>query len=438
MTLKPGAKYKILQGNFEGFEAEVVSVAQDHINASFMMFGKLVTVELSYADVGIEVHSPRAITSADEIHFLTVLRQSSDDDARLIYADWLEERGHNLEASYLRVETELRNTWTWQDQRPDLRNEIREMRVNLDSEWLSRVRRCKTPPPPFRLEDYFPELSETVKPAILLHPRPGKPMSHESSIGGAILWPKDEPHPTCSVHEDCRLTPALQIHKRDLPAGYEGAISFKDQTDLLQVLWCPQDHDLDYDLHPRLYWRNADQLDGVLEPKTIDEFGLVPRPCILIPEMVNEYPDPIEVELAVEQFEREDFQNAVRNIPLFADEPWTVATDAGYAFQTYLSSAPGTKIGGHPSWVQDEAYPTCGNCGALSQHFLTFSNSEYDGVSWGRWLPMEERDTLTSPYSVRSEVQSPADWSFGDGARLYLFLCERCDDAEVQWESQSC
>jgi hypothetical protein len=46
----------------------------------------------------------------------------------------------------------------------------------------------------------FPELADYARAAVRLHPRRGVPTVGESSVGGPLLWPQDEPWPLC--HED--------------------------------------------------------------------------------------------------------------------------------------------------------------------------------------------------------------------------------------------
>ncbi|MDN3240307.1 hypothetical protein [Glycomyces tritici] len=60
-----------------------------------------------------------------------------------------------------------------------------------------------TPPRPYEILTPFPELAAYAKSAVRLHPRPGTPSIDESSVGGPLLWPVDEPWPTCELeHED--------------------------------------------------------------------------------------------------------------------------------------------------------------------------------------------------------------------------------------------
>jgi hypothetical protein len=66
-------------------------------------------------------------------------------------------------------------------------------------------------------------------------------------------------------------------------------------ADLLQVLWCPYDHDQQRLWGPtvRLFWRREAQVSDVLAEAPRGEVGkdgYLPRPCRLHPEQVIEYP----------------------------------------------------------------------------------------------------------------------------------------------------
>ncbi|MFD5548793.1 hypothetical protein ACFWJQ_18990, partial [Streptomyces goshikiensis] len=52
--------------------------------------------------------------------------------------------------------------------------------------------RRTTPPRPFDVTAVFPDLAPLARPAIRLHPRPGSPASHDSSVGGATVWAAEE------------------------------------------------------------------------------------------------------------------------------------------------------------------------------------------------------------------------------------------------------
>ena len=55
------------------------------------------------------------------------------------------------------------------------------------------------PPRPADITAAFPELACHAATAVRLHPRPGNPTEWDSSVGGPILWPLDEPWPNCPL-----------------------------------------------------------------------------------------------------------------------------------------------------------------------------------------------------------------------------------------------
>lgn len=59
-----------------------------------------------------------------------------------------------------------------------------------------------TPPRAVDVTAVFPELTPLARTATRLHPRPGIPTPYDSSVGGPLLWPADEPWPHCdALHE---------------------------------------------------------------------------------------------------------------------------------------------------------------------------------------------------------------------------------------------
>ncbi|MFI6170426.1 hypothetical protein ACIBCN_26840 [Nocardia sp. NPDC051052] len=199
-----------------------------------------------------------------------------------------------------------------------------------------------TPPRPVDPVAVFPELAALARTATRLHPRPGTPSPHDSSIGGPLLWPADEPWPHCSgddhdplmfpavslldatlqrrirvaskhraytdeerailagieeldePEEPIAMLPVAQLYLRDVPG-----LRPPEGADLLQVLWCPFEHD---DVMPKtaLFWRSAaavtDPLLDPPEPASVASSDYVPAPCVLDPEQVIEYPSSLEVE----------------------------------------------------------------------------------------------------------------------------------------------
>ncbi|WP_037627006.1 hypothetical protein [Streptomyces aureus] len=292
-----------------------------------------------------------------------------------------------------------------------------------------------TPPRPLDVTVPFPELAALARSAVRLHPRPGAPTARDSSVGGPLLWPSGEPWPTCPDHDapthrgvapdDVRqrrrilddawtrpraegadlltpdereivdravddrplpqdgpvpLIPVVQVYAADVPALPRPA-----GADLLQVLWCPFDHDEDYLPAVELRWRSSadvtDPLAAPPGPSVIGSDTYLPEPCLLHPETVTEYPAPHELpeELADRIEAWEDEQNP--------DDEDDVAT---VDYQYDLSVAPGCKLGGHAPWSFSDPFPmACPECGSDVRPLLTVDGTEWDGGT-GSWRPLED------------------------------------------------
>lgn len=204
-----------------------------------------------------------------------------------------------------------------------------------------------TPPRPLDAEALFPELAAHRGTTTRLHPRPGAPGVTESSVGGPLLWPADEPWPVCTEpHPHARgrrpddirrrrrilaevwareepdsgptdgerllltelerrhrlegdaadgplpLIGLAQLFRRDIPDLPAGP----DDRDLLQVFWCPFDahgpsrHGMLLDLRWRRSWEVTDVRTAPPRPRVVGFDGYVPEPCVLHPEQVVTYP----------------------------------------------------------------------------------------------------------------------------------------------------
>ncbi|WP_432874859.1 hypothetical protein ACQPYH_22970 [Kribbella sp. CA-245084] len=77
-----------------------------------------------------------------------------------------------------------------------------------------------TPPRPLDVAGIFTELGALARRAIRLHPRPGSPSPYDSSVGGPLLWPANQPWLCCDKwHEGpaAPLLPVAQLYARDVP-----------------------------------------------------------------------------------------------------------------------------------------------------------------------------------------------------------------------------
>ncbi|MFD0260959.1 DUF1963 domain-containing protein [Kitasatospora indigofera] len=259
----------------------------------------------------------------------------------------------------------------------------------------------RTPPRPVDVERLFPEVLPFRRETVRLHPRAGRPTYRDSSVGGPLLWPADEAWPLCPEHEGSPMVPVVQVHRDSVP----GLVPFPDGCDLLQVLWCPRRHSDHRWIVPHVRRRRSGAVRTPLEapPSPAEwEEDYLPRPCVVHPETVTEYPS---WDL------REDVWDALEDRFLALDE------ETGWDYQRHLSTAPGTKLGGYPGWSQHPDWPDCAGCGRRMEHLLTIRSTEADAISRRAWTPVEEDDD--TPYQGPGLV-------LGDLGGVYLFECPDC------------
>ncbi|MBD0695464.1 DUF1963 domain-containing protein [Streptomyces sp. CBMA123] len=255
----------------------------------------------------------------------------------------------------------------------------------------------RTPPRPVDVEELFPELAPFRRETMRLHPRAGRATRGDSSVGGPLLWPAREPWPECPQHPGSPMVAVLQIHRGDIP----DVVPFPAGRDLLQVLWCPRPHEGQW-VVPQVCWRSAAEVGEVRQAPPVPAdagYGQLPRPCVVHPELVTEYPSwdlPDELWDALddrfEQLERE----------------------TGWNYQDHLSTAPGTKLGGYPGWCQEPQWPDCPDCGTTMDHLLTVESTEEYGPRQA-WTPAEDRD-----------LHPVGAVSLGGLGGVYLFECRSC------------
>lgn len=290
-----------------------------------------------------------------------------------------------------------------------------------------------TPPKPVDVATLFPELVPYARTAIRLHPRAGSPGPDDSSVGGRLLWPADEPWPTCpggqhgvysleegmqTTTESVPLVSIVQIHRRDAPQ-----FPFPEGTDLLQVLWCPFLADECPAPTPRVFWRRAESIGSRLEdvpghaPLAPEE--RIPNPFVVHPESVAEYPS--------------------------SDMPWdmrkvlnpridALEAETGWKYDYHLAHSPGTKLGGYPSWKQEPCWPSCETCGSKMEHLLTVDSREFDGESWRTWLLLEDRGGTGANDGIPREAHAMCESvgvMIGDAGGIYIFQCPTCPDRPV-------
>ncbi|MFI1191048.1 hypothetical protein [Streptomyces californicus] len=327
-----------------------------------------------------------------------------------------------------------------------------------------------TPPRPFDIAALFPPLAPLARTATRLHPRPGAPTVHDSSVGGPLLWPAGEPWPHCAGPHDRHAAPVIfspqdiRLLRRDLataterlrldPAAPEATTEERANwerikagrpwfdgpvpllpvaqfhardipfprppgKDLLQVLWCPFDHE-EY-AHPRteLFWRDSaavtDVLDAPPEPPVVQFDFYLPEPCLLSPEQVTEFPHPRELEDEI----RDQLADARRWEAIGPARYGSYSTDVGELYLGNLSTAPGWKTGGWTGWeVGDPGDRPCAACGTQAAPFLTIASSEWDAISES-WVPAE--DPAAHPLGAQDGNFTLID--IAGGNKLQLYVC---------------
>jgi hypothetical protein len=323
-----------------------------------------------------------------------------------------------------------------------------------------------TPPRPIDVAAEIPELADLARTATRLHPRPGQPTVHDSSVGGPLLWPADEPWPACTSRhrpfgrlttlDDVRavrdvltrawsrprgprenmlteqerelvdrihaghapdlmpdgprpLIPIAQLYARDTPQ-----LPYPAGTDVMQLLWTADTAVEGYSDAVRLRWRLSSEVREILvdppAPAYVENDYLVPEPCVLHPEQVREFP-PDHL-LAPELKERLDTWSKQRSVSYWHD----------------LSVAPGWKAGGWPAHFtfRDPAEPDelqCGACGGPLDALFTIGSSEWDGAT-GSWRPVEDGESADRPvgYPYRSALD-PTMVTIGRGYTLQFYYC---------------
>ncbi|WP_030436800.1 hypothetical protein [Actinoplanes subtropicus] len=331
-----------------------------------------------------------------------------------------------------------------------------------------------SPARPLDLKALFPGIGAFARTATRLHPRPGEPGPFDSHVGGPLLWPADEPWPSCdqphSVETRTPVPPELAGRLRNPTAqvmralhaaapGFCGVSTTEEGTfllartmaeqpgplvpvaqlraadvpdlrcppgtDMLQVLWCPNVHYVGADYAGpaiQLRWRAAADVLDVLPtppPVAVSEEDFRPRRCVLHPEQVVEYPWwqelPEDLGAQVEAFED--------------------SRQFGAESYSSVSQAPGWKVGGYAQWGASDLDPMlCAGCHAPTDLLLTIGETEGRP---GAWLPVE--DAHLEPSRINPEWLAATEPTGVHTARNYglrIFMCRACPGGPIRLNSQ--
>jgi hypothetical protein len=343
-----------------------------------------------------------------------------------------------------------------------------------------------TPPRSADVAVVLPQLAPLARSATRLHPRPGSPTAGDSSIGGPLLWPADEPWPYCDgpheqdvmfvegrmtpkpatsvedVRQERRITAAAANRSPDNPyfppytPEEEAALdrispgrpwprgpvamlpvaqlSTRDiaglrppqQADVLQLLWCPFAHELEPYPRTALYWRTAADVTGVLAeppgPAPAEDERYVPEPCVLDPEQVTEYPSFLELSKEL----REQVLRWCRQQSPGADVDDPFEPPLEDLYQRELSTAPGWKVGGWPTWGLTDPNPQyCPACGTKMSPLLTIASAEWDS-STRSWIPYEDQEHADP--GACPDLSTPTRIRINDSNQLQLYTCPAFPD----------
>ncbi|MFV6026099.1 hypothetical protein [Streptomyces sp. NPDC056264] len=193
---------------------------------------------------------------------------------------------------------------------------------------------------------------------------------------------------------------------------------------LLQVLWCPHDHEPDWKPVTALVWRAAAAVTDVLaappEPLDADYEGYLPKPCLLAPERITEYPDSLDLDRDLRESleDRSRWQAAGVDVgPRYAEYPGSFYSDE-------LAESPGWKVGGWPPWGRTDPYRRyCSVCDTQMVPLLTIASFEWDSGTTG-WTPYEDQAAEAAGGHVagRSPVQ-PTGVEVGSTDNMQLYVC---------------
>jgi hypothetical protein len=113
--------------------------------------------------------------------------------------------------------------------------------------------------------------------------------------------------------------------------------------------------------------------------------------------------------------------DALHKIPLPRDIP-----EADTLYHSTLSICPGTKVGGYPRAVETATIAKCASCGRAMEYLLTATSDEFDGASYVRWLPVEERHLWDGTALATYGWADAPGLQFGDLGSVEFFVCKQC------------
>lgn len=216
------------------------------------------------------------------------------------------------------------------------------------------------------------------------------------------------------------MLPVAQLFLRDVPL-----LRPPGQADLLQILWCPYEHEPDYKPSTALFWRSAEEVGDILaappEPYEADYPGYVPEPCMLAPEAITDYPNSLDLSPDLQRMldDRNRWQTADADVGgSYADYPRDF-------YAVHLGNAPGWKVGGWPPWGRTDPYPRyCAVCEAHMVPLLTIASWEWDGGDGHSWAPQEDQAVaLAASHYAGQDPSQPTRVEVGSTDNMQIYVC---------------
>ena len=153
-------------------------------------------------------------------------------------------------------------------------------------------------------------------------------------------------------------------------------------------------------------------------------FGIrafLPVECSVNPERVMELPYPKalndDLQMRIWEWDIGDVLTEIRGLDSALD-----------FYGVALSTCPGTKIGGHPHWIQHPEVPSC-QAGHEMSFLLALADGEFDANSILRWCPVDDRALIKDPYREK-EIRAAAFPSLN--GLQNIFVCRQCPDWPIK------
>ncbi|MFD4247732.1 hypothetical protein ACFWP3_40050 [Streptomyces sp. NPDC058525] len=218
-----------------------------------------------------------------------------------------------------------------------------------------------------------------------------------------------------------------QLFLRDIPL-----LRPPRQADLLQILWCPYEHDPDCKPATALFWRSAAEVRDVLatppEPYEADYPGYVPEPCVLAPEAITEYPNSLDLSPELQRM-LEDW-NRWQAVGATVDSSYAEYPQEFYS--THLGNAPGWKVAGRPPWGRTDPTPRyCAVCEVRMTPLLTIASWEWDGDEGRSWVPQEDQAAAASSHYAGQNPPQPTRVGVGSTDNMQIYICPTSPQASA-------